>query len=81
VERAVAAYTGAVNSTLEVEMRASRRVMDVFTKRPGLLHTALTALPPVWRGLDSYIGGTTTIPALLSTPVARAALTTATFFA
>ncbi len=81
VERALAGYTATVRSSLEVEMRASRRVMDVFTKRPGLFHTALTTLPPVWRGLDSYIGGDTTIPALLGTPVARAALTTARFFA
>jgi hypothetical protein len=39
-----------------------------------VLHTALTAVPPVWRRVDSYLGGGTTIPALLDTPVARAAI-------
>ncbi|WP_309117319.1 geranylgeranyl reductase family protein [Saccharothrix sp.] len=67
-------YVAAVRSTLEVEMRASRRIMDVFTWRPGVLHTALTAVPPVWRRVDAYLTGSTTIPAVLGTPAARAAL-------
>ncbi|MFD0200219.1 MULTISPECIES: geranylgeranyl reductase family protein [Saccharothrix] len=74
LERARHEYTRALRSTLEVEMLASRRVMDVFTRRPGVVHTALTACPPVWRRVDSYLGGVTTIPAVLGTPVARAAL-------
>jgi geranylgeranyl reductase family protein len=81
LERALAAYTGAVRSILEVEMRASRDVMDVFSKRPTLFHTALTATPVAWRGLDSYLGGETTIPALLGTPIARTALKALKFFA
>ncbi|KOX23942.1 hypothetical protein ADK67_19350 [Saccharothrix sp. NRRL B-16348] len=72
--RARDTYTAAVLSTLGAEMRASRKVMDVFTRRPGIVHTALTAVPPVWRRVDSYLGGDTTIPALLGTPVARVAL-------
>jgi geranylgeranyl reductase family protein len=79
--RARAGYTRAVRSTLEAEMLASRKVMDVFTRRPGVVHTALTAVPPVWRRVDSYLGGDTTIPALLGTPVARAALKAAGLFA
>ncbi|MEV6907451.1 geranylgeranyl reductase family protein [Amycolatopsis sp. NPDC051071] len=67
-------YVTAVRSTLEPEMRASRRIMDVFTRRPGLFHTALTGVPSVWRGVDSYLGGRTTIPELVGTPAARVAL-------
>ncbi|ANZ40380.1 hypothetical protein BBK82_34515 [Lentzea guizhouensis] len=74
VERACVDYTYAVRATLETEMAASRQVMNVFTRRPQVVHTALTAFPPVWRRVDSYLGGDTTIPALLGTPVARGAL-------
>ncbi|MEV6715362.1 geranylgeranyl reductase family protein [Lentzea sp. NPDC051208] len=80
-ERALGTYTSDVRSTLEVEMLASREVMNVFTKRPGVVHTALTAFPPVWRRVDSYLGGDTTIPALLGTPIARTALKVAGLFA
>jgi geranylgeranyl reductase family protein len=75
LERARAGYTAAIRTTLGAEMRASRQIMDVFTRRPGVLHTALTAVPPVWRRVDAYLTGTTTIPALLGTRTARAALT------
>jgi geranylgeranyl reductase family protein len=74
LERARAGYVAAVRATLEAEMRASRQIMDVFTRRPGVVHTALTAVPPVWRMVDSYLTGTTTIPQLLGTRTARAAL-------
>ncbi len=73
-ERAREGYVTAVSSTLGAEMRASRQIMDVFTRRPGLFHTALTGVPPVWRRVDSYLGGRTTIPDLVGTPVARVAL-------
>ncbi|WP_158853692.1 geranylgeranyl reductase family protein [Saccharothrix deserti] len=81
LERARATYSDAVRSTLGVEMLASRKVMNVFTKRPGGVHTALTAFPPVWRRVDAYLGGETTIPALLGTPIARAAFKAVGFFA
>lgn len=74
LERARAGYVTAVRATLEVEMLASRQVMDVFTRHPGVFHTALTAVPPVWRRVDSYITGSTTIPELLDTSAARVAL-------
>ncbi|MFI9813799.1 geranylgeranyl reductase family protein [Saccharothrix variisporea] len=74
LERERSRYAEVVRTTLEAEMRASRRIMDVFTWRPGLVHAALTSVPPVWRRVDSYLGGATTIPALLGTPAARVAL-------
>ena len=75
LERARAGYAAAIRTTLEAEMRASRQIMDIFTRRPGVLHTALTTVPPVWRKVDAYLTGTTTIPELLGTRTARAALT------
>lgn len=80
LERARVGYTHAVRSTLEPEMLASRQVMNVFTRRPWVVHTALTSFPPVWRRVDSYLGGATTIPALLGTPVARGALKAVALF-
>jgi geranylgeranyl reductase family protein len=74
LERARAEYTSVVRRTLGAEMRASRRIMDVFMRRPGVVHTALTAVPPVWRKVDSYLTGSTTMPELLGTPTARAAM-------
>jgi flavin-dependent dehydrogenase len=67
-------YVAAIRTTLEPEMRASRQIMDIFSRRPGVVHTALTAVPPVWRRVDAYLTGTTTIPELLGTRTARAAL-------
>ncbi|SFJ44702.1 geranylgeranyl reductase family [Amycolatopsis sacchari] len=77
LRRARGAYTAAVMTTLGAEMRASRRIMDLFTRRPGLVHTALTSVPPVWQRLDSYLAGTATIPDVLGTRPARAALAVA----
>ena len=74
LERARAGYAAAIRTTLGTEMRASRQIMDIFTRRPGVMHTALTAVPPVWRRVDAYLTGTTTIPELLGTRTARAAL-------
>jgi geranylgeranyl reductase family protein len=74
LERARAGYLAAVRGALEPEMRASRQIMNVFTRHPGVVHTALTAVPPVWRRVDSYLTGTTTIPELLGTRTARTAM-------
>jgi flavin-dependent dehydrogenase len=74
LEQARAGYESAIGTTLGTEMLASRQIMDIFTRRPGLLHTALTAVPPVWRRVDAYLTGATTIPALLGTRTARVAL-------
>ncbi|RJL35487.1 geranylgeranyl reductase family protein [Bailinhaonella thermotolerans] len=73
-ERAGADYARAVTATLGAELDASRRVMDLFLRRPGLIHGGLTRVPPVWRLFDQYINGETTIPALLHRPAARLAL-------
>lgn len=39
-------YAFAVKAGLGVEMGVGRRMLSIFEKRPGLLHAALTTLPP-----------------------------------
>jgi geranylgeranyl reductase family protein len=75
-QEAVAAadhYGQQVNDVLGGEMRASSTLMAVFARNPGLVHTALTRLPPAWRRLDAYIAGRTSVAALMATPLGRAA--------
>jgi geranylgeranyl reductase family protein len=66
-------YGRQIGEVLGVEMRASRSLMDLFARRPGLVHTAVTRLPPAWRRLDAYVAGRTSVAEILSTPLARSA--------
>ncbi|WP_079277663.1 geranylgeranyl reductase family protein [Streptomyces sp. CB03234] len=66
-------YGREVDDILGVEMRASGTVMNLFIRNPGLVHTALTRLPPAWRRLDAYIAGHTSVAGIMTTPIARAA--------
>ncbi|MFJ3583322.1 geranylgeranyl reductase family protein [Streptomyces sp. NPDC090127] len=72
------AYGRQVDGTLGVEMRASGTLMNLFTRNPGLVHTAVTRVPPAWRRLDSYIAGHTSVAAIMTTPLARTAAALAT---
>ncbi|WP_447035730.1 geranylgeranyl reductase family protein [Streptomyces sp. DSM 118878] len=71
-------YGRQVDVILGVEMRASSSLMNLFVRNPGLVHTALTRLPPAWRQLDAYLAGRTSVAGIMSTPVARAAAALAT---
>ncbi|MGR4853993.1 geranylgeranyl reductase family protein [Streptomyces sp. LARHCF252] len=71
-------YTQQVDDALGVEMRASGALMNLFTRNPGLVHTALTRLPPAWRRLDAYIAGRTSVAGIMTTPFARTATALAT---
>jgi geranylgeranyl reductase family protein len=66
-------YALRINSLLGVEMSASSALMDVFTRNPAVVHTALTRLPPAWRRLDAYISGRTSVAGIMTTPLGRAA--------
>lgn len=66
-------YGQRVDDVLGAEMRASGSLMDLFTRSPGLVHTALTRLPAAWRHLDAYIAGRTGVAGIMTTPFARAA--------
>ncbi|WP_086561324.1 geranylgeranyl reductase family protein [Streptomyces africanus] len=71
-------YGREVDGILGTEMRASGTLMNLFARNPGLVHTALTRLPPAWRRLDAYIAGRTTVAGIMTTPLARSATALAT---
>ncbi|TRV80970.1 geranylgeranyl reductase family protein [Streptomyces sp. 130] len=71
-------YGRQVTETLGAEMRASSTLMDLFTRNPRLVHTALTRLPPAWRRLDAYISGRTSVARIMATPLVHTATTVAT---
>jgi geranylgeranyl reductase family protein len=73
-------YGRQINGVLGVEMRASSALMDLFTRNPGLVHTAVTRLPPAWRRLDAYIAGGTSVAGIMNIPLARTAAGLATRF-
>ncbi|MEU6114343.1 hypothetical protein ABZ840_07340 [Streptomyces sp. NPDC047117] len=66
-------YGRQINHDLGGEMRASGSLSHLFARNPGLLHTALTRVPPMWRQLDSYIAGHTSVATIMTTPLARTA--------
>lgn len=68
-----AEYGRQINDVLGVEMRASSMLMGLFSRSPGLVHAALTLLPPAWRRLDAYVSGHTSVAGIMTTPVARTA--------
>ncbi|MCF6524374.1 geranylgeranyl reductase family protein [Streptomyces sp. JJ36] len=68
-------YTFAVKAGLGVEMGVGRRMLAVFSRRPGLLHAALTGFRPAWNVFARITRGTTTLAEIVRThPVARRAL-------
>ncbi|MEU9576121.1 geranylgeranyl reductase family protein [Streptomyces chilikensis] len=66
-------YVREVDGLLGPEMSASSTLMRLFTRNPGLLHTALTRLPPAWRRLDAYVAGRTSVAGIMGTPLVRGA--------
>jgi geranylgeranyl reductase family protein len=75
---AAAHYARQVDGVLGVEMRASGALMDLFSRNPSLVHSALTRLPPAWRRLDAYIAGRTSVAGIMATPLVRGAAALAT---
>ncbi|MET9293457.1 geranylgeranyl reductase family protein [Streptomyces sp. NPDC003077] len=68
-------YAFAIKAGLGVEMGVGRRLLAVFSQRPGLFHTALTGFPPAWHAFARIVRGTTTLGEIVRThPVARRAL-------
>ncbi|GAA2253857.1 hyaluronate lyase [Streptomyces ruber] len=66
-------YGQRIDDVLGAEMRASATLMNLFARTPSLVHTALTRLPPVWRHLDAYISGRSSVAGIMATPLARTA--------
>ncbi|MBD3931041.1 geranylgeranyl reductase family protein [Streptomyces chumphonensis] len=69
-------YAFAIKSGLGVEMGVGRRMHQVFSRRPGLLHATLTGFRPAWNTFADITRGSTTLAELIRTrPLARRALT------
>ncbi|UNO43673.1 geranylgeranyl reductase family protein [Streptomyces sp. MST-110588] len=68
-------YAFAIKAGLGVEMGVGRRMLAVFSRRPGLLHTAITGFRPAWHAFARITRGTTTLAEIVRThPAARRAL-------
>lgn len=62
---AVAAYTAAVERTLGDEMRAGRRCLRAFERRPRLFHLVLGGTPLGWAAFRRLTTGRTTLARVL----------------
>jgi geranylgeranyl reductase family protein len=60
-------YAFAVKAGLGVEMSVGRRMMSVFSRRPRLLHAALTGFRPAWHVFAEITRGQTTMAELVRT--------------
>jgi geranylgeranyl reductase family protein len=68
-------YAFAIKAGLGVEMGVGRRMLNVFSRRPGMLHAAITGFRPAWNAFARITRGTTTLGELVRThPMARRAL-------
>ncbi|MFH8751639.1 geranylgeranyl reductase family protein [Streptomyces rimosus] len=68
-------YAFAIKAGLGVEMGVGRRMLTVFSRRPGMIHAALTGFRPAWHAFAKIVRGTTTLAEMVRThPVARRAL-------
>ncbi|WP_407554238.1 geranylgeranyl reductase family protein [Streptomyces sp. Pv4-95] len=68
-------YAFAIKAGLGVEMGVGRRMLQVFSRRPGLLHAAITGFRPAWHAFAKITRGTTTLGELVRThAMARRAL-------
>ncbi|MEU6388400.1 geranylgeranyl reductase family protein [Streptomyces sp. NPDC046939] len=68
-------YAFAIKAGLGVEMAVGKRMLTVFERRPGLLHTVLTGFRPAWNAFARITRGSTTLGELVRThPLAGKAL-------
>ncbi|MGW1377393.1 geranylgeranyl reductase family protein [Streptomyces sp. NPDC002446] len=68
-------YAFAIKAGLGVEMGVGRRMLQVFSRRPGLLHAAVTGFRPAWQAFAKVTRGTTTLAEIVRTnSMARRAL-------
>ncbi|MFI0238787.1 geranylgeranyl reductase family protein [Streptomyces sp. NPDC016845] len=69
-------YAFAIKAGLGVEMAVGKRMLTVFERKPGLLHTVLTGFRPAWNAFARITRGSTTLGELVRThPLAGKALT------
>lgn len=75
VMAATDAYRSRIEDIMGADMTASARLMGLFARHPAVVHTALTRLPPLWRHLDAYVAGHSSVDRIMRTPLARSATT------
>ncbi|WP_171162839.1 geranylgeranyl reductase family protein [Streptomyces sp. I05A-00742] len=65
-------YAFAIKAGLGVEMGVGRRILALYTRKPGAFHAAVTGFGPAWRAFARVTRGTTTLAEIVRThPVAR----------
>lgn len=70
-------YAFAIKAGLGVEMGVGRRMLRIFSRRPGLFHAALTGFRPAWNVFARFTRGATSLSEIVRVhPVARRALDT-----
>jgi geranylgeranyl reductase family protein len=70
-------YAFAVKAGLGAEMGVGRRMFNVFSRRPGMLHAALTGFRPAWNVFAQFTRGAVSLADVVRTsPLARRALDT-----
>ncbi|MEV0439706.1 geranylgeranyl reductase family protein [Streptomyces spectabilis] len=60
-------YAFAVKAGLGVEMGVGRRMLTLFERRPGLLHTAITTFRPAWNAFAKITRGSSTLAEIVRT--------------
>ncbi|MEU5209237.1 geranylgeranyl reductase family protein [Streptomyces sp. NPDC020742] len=60
-------YAFAIKAGLGVEMGVGRRMLKIFSRRPGLLHATLTGFRPAWLIFAKITRGTTTLGEIVRT--------------
>ncbi|WP_461014901.1 geranylgeranyl reductase family protein [Streptomyces daliensis] len=70
-------YAFAIKAGLGVEMGVGRRLLRIFSRRPAMIHTALTGFRPAWNVFADFTRGATSLADIVrNRPVARRALDT-----
>ncbi|GAA0399722.1 geranylgeranyl reductase family protein [Streptomyces luteireticuli] len=65
-------YAFAIKAGLGVEMGVGRRVLAIFSRKPGVFHAAVTGFGPAWRAFAKVTRGQTTLAEIVRAhPVAR----------
>lgn len=65
-------YAFAVKAGLGVEMGVGRRILALYSRKPGVFHAAVTGFGPAWRAFARITQGATTLGEIVRThPVAR----------
>ena len=65
-------YEAAVEAELGPELAAGRRALLAFTRHPGVVHTVMKTLPPMWPLFVDLVSGRTTMAAQLERRRVRA---------